>query len=72
MWDGKDSSGNIMLLGIYKFEVQILIDGKIYGFQIYLLVNVDSVILGQNGGELMFNFVGLGSIVLFKVQIIGQ
>ncbi|MCO6827921.1 flagellar biosynthesis protein FlgD, partial [Pseudomonas aeruginosa] len=33
---------------------------------------VDSVTLGQNGGELMLNLAGLGSIALSKVQIIGQ
>ncbi|MCO2607965.1 flagellar biosynthesis protein FlgD, partial [Pseudomonas aeruginosa] len=72
MWDGKDSSGNIMPPGTYKFEAQTSIDGKTYGLQTYLPANVDSVTLGQNGGELMLNLAGLGSIALSKVQIIGQ
>jgi len=33
---------------------------------------VDSVTLGQNGGELMLNLAGIGSIGLSQVQIIGQ
>ena len=72
MWDGKDSSGNIMPPGTCKFEAQTSIDGKTYGLQTYLPANVDSVTLGQNGGELMLNLAGLGSIALSKVQIIGQ
>ncbi len=72
MWDGKDSSGKVMPPGTYKFEVQTSIDGKTYGLQTYLPANVDSVTLGQNGGELMLNLAGLGSIPLSKVQIIGQ
>ncbi|MDU2875320.1 MAG: FLgD tudor-like domain-containing protein, partial [Pseudomonas aeruginosa] len=51
---------------------QTSIDGKTYGLQTYLPANVDSVTLGQNGGELMLNLAGLGSIALSKVQIIGQ
>lgn len=58
--------------GTYKFEAQTSIDGKTYGLQTYLPANVDSVTLGQNGGELMLNLAGLGSIALSKVQIIGQ
>ncbi|MCO1669715.1 flagellar biosynthesis protein FlgD, partial [Pseudomonas aeruginosa] len=72
MWDGKDSSGKVMPPGTYKFEAQTSIDGKTYGLQTYLPANVDSVTLGQNGGELMLNLAGLGSIPLSKVQIIGQ
>ena len=55
-----------------KTKAQTSIDGKTYGLQTYLPANVDSVTLGQNGGELMLNLAGLGSIALSKVQIIGQ
>jgi flagellar basal-body rod modification protein FlgD len=37
-----------------------------------LPANVDSVTLGQNGGELMLNLAGVGSIGLSQVQVIGQ
>ncbi|MFS2126528.1 flagellar hook assembly protein FlgD [Pseudomonas sp. Pseusp97] len=72
MWDGKDSSGNLMPPGRYKFEAQTNYEGKTYGLTTFLPANVDSVTLGQNGGELTLNLAGLGSIGLSKVQIIGQ
>ncbi|MFV3305826.1 flagellar hook assembly protein FlgD [Pseudomonas sp. NY15181] len=72
MWDGKDSSGNLAPPGRYKFEAQTNYEGKTYGLTTFLPANVDSVTLGQNGGELTLNLAGLGSIGLSKVQIIGQ
>lgn len=72
MWDGKDSSGNLMPPGRYKFEAQTNYEGQTYGLTTFLPANVDSVTLGQNGGELTLNLAGLGSIGLSKVQIIGQ
>lgn len=72
MWDGKNSSGTVMPPGRYRFEAQTNYDGKTYGLTTFLPANVDSVTLGQNGGELNLNLAGLGSIGLSKVQIIGQ
>jgi len=72
MWDGKDSSGNTLPPGAYRFEAQALIDGENKALSTMLPANVDSVTLGQNGGELMLNLAGLGSIALSKVQVIGQ
>ena len=37
-----------------------------------LPANVDSVALGQNGGEMKLNLAGIGSVPLSQVQIIGQ
>ncbi|MBT8766457.1 flagellar hook assembly protein FlgD [Metapseudomonas boanensis] len=72
MWDGKDSSGNLMPPGTYKFEAQAQYDGETKGLYTMLPANVDSVTLGQNGGELMLNLAGIGSVGLSKVQVIGQ
>lgn len=72
MWDGKDASGKLMPPGTYKFEAQATYGTETKGLYTSLPANVDSVSLGQNGGELMLNLAGIGSIGLSKVQVIGQ
>lgn len=72
MWDGKDSSGKTLPPGTYKFEAQATYKGETKGLYTLLPANVDSVTLGQNGGELMLNLAGVGSIGLSQVQVIGQ
>lgn len=72
MWDGKDASGNLLPPGAYKFEAQASYGSETKGLSTMLPANVDSVTLGQSGGELMLNLAGLGSIGLSKVQVIGQ
>jgi flagellar basal-body rod modification protein FlgD len=72
MWDGKDASGNTLPPGAYRFEAQATYQGETKGLYTLLPANVDSVTLGQNGGELMLNLAGVGSIGLSKVQVIGQ
>ena len=72
MWDGKNSDGEIMPPGAYKFEAQATIDGEAKGLYTLLPANVDSVTLGQGNGELLLNLAGLGSVPLSHVQVIGQ
>jgi len=72
MWDGKNSEGEVMAPGTYKFEAQASIDGETKGLYTLLPANVDSVTLGQGNGELLLNLAGLGSVPLSQVQIIGQ
>jgi flagellar basal-body rod modification protein FlgD len=72
MWDGKDSSGNLMPPGAYRFEAQATYDGETKGLYTLLPANVDSVTLGQNGSGLMLNLAGLGSVPMSQVQMIGQ
>lgn len=72
MWDGKDSSGKTLPPGTYRFEAQATYKGETKGLNTLLPANVDSVTLGQNGGELQLNLAGVGSIGLSKVQVIGQ
>lgn len=70
IWDGKDSGGNLMPPGTYKFEAQATYNGEAKGLYTLLPANVDSVVLG--GSELMLNLAGLGSVPLSQVQVIGQ
>jgi flagellar basal-body rod modification protein FlgD len=72
MWDGKDASGKVMPPGTYRFEAQASYADGPKGLYTMLPANVDSVTLGQNGGELTLNLAGLGSVPLSQVQVIGQ
>ncbi|MBL4833728.1 MAG: flagellar hook assembly protein FlgD [Pseudomonas sp.] len=73
VWDGKDSSGNLMPPGKYKFEAQATIDGANKQLATLLPANVDSVSLGNGqGGSMMLNVAGLGSISLANIVSIGQ
>ncbi|MBC9250400.1 flagellar biosynthesis protein FlgD [Pseudomonas alcaligenes] len=72
MWDGKDSSGKLLSPGTYKFEAQATYADGTKGLYTLLPANVDSVTLGQNGGEMQLNLAGLGSVALSQVQMIGQ
>lgn len=71
-WDGTNSDGETMPEGAYKFEAQASIDGETKGLYTLLPAHVDSVTLGQGGGELMLNVAGLGSIPLSQIYMIGQ
>ncbi|CAE6929988.1 Flagellar basal-body rod modification protein FlgD [Pseudomonas marincola] len=70
IWDGKDSDGNLMPPGKYKFEAQASYPDGNQGLYTMLPANVDSVTLG--GSELMLNLAGLGSVALSSVQVIGE
>lgn len=72
MWDGKDAGGNLLPPGTYKFEAQATYADGTKGLYTLLPANVDSVALGQNGGEMRLNLAGIGSVPLSQVQIIGQ
>jgi flagellar basal-body rod modification protein FlgD len=70
IWDGKDSGGNLLPPGTYKFEAQASYAEGTKGLYTMLPANVDSVTLG--GSELMLNLAGLGSVPMSQVQMIGQ
>jgi flagellar basal-body rod modification protein FlgD len=72
MWDGTDSSGNKLAPGTYRFEAEAYIEGEPRALNTFLPANVDSVTLGQNGGEMQLNLAGIGLVPLSKVQVIGQ
>lgn len=70
MWDGKDSSGELLPPGTYRFDAQASYNGETKGLHTLLPANVDSVTLG--GTDLMLNLAGLGTVPLSQVQVIGQ
>ena len=70
-WDGKDDSGTLLSSGTYTFAATATISGTATALTTNLPATVSSVTLGQNGGEMMLNLAGLGSIALSKVQTIG-
>ncbi|MFT6431713.1 MAG: flagellar basal-body rod modification protein FlgD [Halopseudomonas sp.] len=73
VWDGKDSSGNLMPSGRYKFDAQASVEGANKQLATLLPANVDSVSLGNGkGGGMMLNVAGLGSISLSNIVSIGQ
>ena len=71
-WDGTDANGGALPPGTYKFEAQANVGGEKVAFATSLPANVESVTLGQNGGEMLLNLTGKGSIALSKVQVVGQ
>lgn len=71
-WDGTNSNGEKMPSGAYTFEAQANVGGESKAFATSLPANVESVTLGQNGGEMLLNLTGMGSIALSKVQVVGQ
>jgi len=71
-WNGTDANGKKLDAGTYRFEAQASVDGKTEAMKTSLPANVDSVTLGQNGGEMTINLAGVGSIGISKVQAIGQ
>jgi flagellar basal-body rod modification protein FlgD len=71
-WDGTDASGKKLDAGTYRFEAQANVNDTTTAMKTSLPANVDSVTLGQNGGEMTLNLAGVGSIGISKVQAVGQ
>ena len=72
MWDGKDSEGEQLPPGKYRFKAEGSFNGKTEGLYTMLPANVDSVTLSPQGGEMLLNLAGLGPVPLSQVQNIGQ
>lgn len=72
IWDGTDAKGNKVDVGIYSFKASADIDETRQALTTYLPATVNSVTLGQDGGEMQLNLAGLGSVTLSQVQMIGQ
>jgi len=71
-WDGKDSAGAVAPAGTYRFEALSSNNGSTTALSTLLPARVSSVTLGQDGGEMMLNIAGVGSMALSKVQVVGQ
>ena len=72
-WDGKDDDGNIMPQGMYKFSVSGNVKGESQNFEVLTHANVNSVLLGNNDGQVMLNLAGFDKPVqLADVLQIGK
>lgn len=72
IWDGTDAHGNKVESGIYTFKAIGVVEDTPLALSTYLPATVNSVTLGQDGGEMQLNLAGLGSVTLSQVQMIGQ
>lgn len=60
-WDGTDESGNVLPEGRYQLKVSGLADGENREFDVSTYANVNSVLLGNGGGNVMLNLAGFDS-----------
>ncbi len=72
VWDGTDSDGEPLPPGKYKFKAEGTFDGETQGLYTMLPAKVESVTLNPQGGDMLLNIAGLGTLPLSQVQIIGQ
>lgn len=67
-WDGIDEEGNAMPAGNYSISAAALMDGEMQGVETLVGAHVESVTLGQAGGEPTLNLgSGMGSIKFSRV-----
>ena len=71
-WDGTNSDGELMPPGKYKFKAEGSFEGETQGLYTMLPAKVESVTLSPQGGDMLLNVAGLGTLPLSQVQIIGQ
>ncbi len=72
-WDGLDDNGNAMPEGTYKLKVSGMVDGKTQEFDVSTYANVNSVLLGNGGGNVMLNIAGFSSpLKLAEVLEVGN
>ena len=71
-WDGKDDSGEQVASGAYTIKASASLDGTSTALTTYLPATVNSVTLGQSGGEMTLNLAGIGSVSASSIQTIGK
>jgi flagellar basal-body rod modification protein FlgD len=67
-WNGLDDSDNPLPNGKYTFEASAIVNGEAVAQPILVNAKVDSVSLGQAGGEPLLNLNGLGAVSLNQVR----
>lgn len=71
-WDGNDDSGEQVASGTYTVKATATLDGTSTALTTYLPATVNSVTLGQSGGEMTLNLAGIGSVSASSIQTIGK
>lgn len=71
-WDGTNEEGDLLPSGTYSFKAEGAFGGETQGLYTMLPARVESVTLSPQGGEMLLNIAGLGTLPLSQVQIIGQ
>ena len=70
-WDGKNLAGDTVDPGHYQFNARVIRGSQIESAATAIQANIESVTLGQFGGEMLLNLTGGGAISLSQVyQII--
>lgn len=67
LWEGKDSAGDQLPAGNYRFEVLANIEGESVQVNTALSANVDSVTVGANGA-ISLNVAGVGAVSMSSVK----
>jgi len=71
-WDGNMSDGSKAPLGAYRFEIVGMVDGEPANLQAMTFRKVDSVTLAGNGGSVLLNLNGGGSMPLTEVVEVSE
>lgn len=72
-WDGVKANGNLASPGVYKVQVETLVDGVNTVLQPNIHAQVDSVSMANDSHGLQVNLTGLGAVNFNKItQILNQ
>jgi len=71
-WDGKNSSGEAVPTGAYRFRIAGLVDGQASELQAMTYRKVDSVTLAGANGSILLNLNGGSSMALADVVEVSQ
>jgi flagellar basal-body rod modification protein FlgD len=71
-WDGNMTDGSKAPAGAYRFRIAGLVDGKASEIQAMTFRKVDSVTLAGNGGSVLLNLNGGGSMPLNEVVEVSE
>jgi flagellar basal-body rod modification protein FlgD len=72
-WDGIKANGNLADPGVYKVQVEALVDGVNTVLQPSIQAQVDSVSMANDSHGLQVNLTGLGAVNFNKItQILNQ
>ncbi len=67
-WDGITNSGNRAAAGSYVISAEAEINDEMQSLKTYIAAPVDSVTLGQGGGEATLSVSGVGEVPMSKIR----